>query len=593
MSALPPLGADGRRRRIGLLAVLALGQAGAAAVAAIATRELFATLHAGTSALPWGALAALGLAGLAMAALRVMERSVAEGVGQAYAAAVRARLYRHLSRVAATAVTQRRAGGLALRFVGDLSALRNWVSAGIGRLVSAAIVLPAATAVLFWLDTALGWAALGPLALGVLAMGVAGKGLGRLHHRLRRRRARLAADMSERVPNAPQLHVIGRSEHELQRLERLTASLTAAAVRRTRRSALLRALPDASASLAAAALLLTALQQALPAATAAAALAALALMIQPLRELAGVWDRHHAWQVARRKCERLLALPDLKRRADAVPVGFGARAPAVVFDRVALAPDGRRFDARAEPGQHIALVGPNGAGKSALLNLAAGLDRPARGRVRIDGIAPTALGRAQRRRLLGGCGPQAPILAGSLRRALTLGLYPRPDDAAILAAAERFGLAPVLARLGGLGGRGGFGRRGGGADLGDLGEVGDPGDLIRLGGLSGRIAEGGRNLSDGERARMLLARTALAAPRLLLIDTAAAALDPAGHEALAALVTDSEATALVATNDPALIRRMDQVWFMRDGRVVEAGTPARMLDGNGATARFLRPAQAA
>jgi ABC-type multidrug transport system fused ATPase/permease subunit len=540
VSALPPPGADGRHRRIGLLAVLALGQAGAAAVAAIATRALFATLHAGTSALPWGALAALALTGLVMAALRVMERSVAEGVGQAYAAAVRACLYRHLSRVAAATVTQRRAGGLALRFVGDLAALRNWVSAGIGRLVSAAIVLPAATAVLFWLDAALGWAALGPLALGVLAMGIAGKGLGHLHDRLRRRRARLAADMSERVTRAPQLHVIGRSEHELQRLDRLTASLTAAAVQRTRRSALLRALPDASAGLAAAALLFTALQQALPAATTAAALAALALMIQPLRELAGVWDRHHAWQVARRKCERLLALPDLKRRADEAPAGFGERAPTVVFERVALAPGGRRFDARAEAGERIAIVGPNGAGKSALLNLAAGLDRPARGRVHIDGIAPTALGRAQRRRLLGGCGPQTPILAGSLRRALTLGLQPRPDDARVLAAAERAGLGAALARLGGL---------------------------------EGRIAEGARNLSDGERARLLLARNSLSPARLLLIDETASALDQGGREALAAWVTGSAATVLVATNDPALIQRMDQVWRVGDGRVLETRAP--------------------
>lgn len=85
-------------------------------------------------------------------------------------------------------------------------------------------------------------------------------------------------------------------------------------------------------------------------------------------------------------------------------------------------------------------------------------------------------------------------------------------------------------------------------------------------------------------ARVLLARAALAAPRLLLIDAAAATLDPAGREALAALV---------ATNDPALIRRMDLVWFVRDGRVVEVGPPAQMLDGDGPAARFLRPRQAA
>ncbi|MER2553266.1 MAG: hypothetical protein ABTQ28_08350, partial [Thauera sp.] len=92
-------------------------------------------------------------------------------------------------------------------------------------------------------------------------------------------------------------------------------------------------------------------------------------------------------------------------------------------------------------------------------------------------------------------------------------------------------------------------------------------------GLEGRIAEGARNLSDGERARLLLARNSLSPARLLLIDETASALDQGGREALAAWVTGSAATVLVATNDPALIQRMDQVWRVGDGRVLETRAP--------------------
>ncbi len=143
--------------------------------------------------------------------------------------------------------------------------------------------------------------------------------------------------------------MIGRSGQELARLERDTARLLAAALARMRRSALLRALPDAISGAAAAALLLTALQHGLPAATTAAGLATLALMIQPLRELGAVWDRHRAWQLARRKAERLLATPGLKRRAASVPPGFGNAPTALSFEHAALTEAGRRSTRTPNP----------------------------------------------------------------------------------------------------------------------------------------------------------------------------------------------------------------------------------------------------
>ena len=560
MSTLPRIAADGRGARIGLIAVLALGQACAAAWAAVAMRAVFAALHAADGAVPWAALGGIAGAGIAITLLKVLERTQAERVGQAYAASVRATLYRHLSRFAAPALAKRRTGALALRFVGDLAAVRGWVSHGIARLISAGIVLPVSTGVLFWLAPGFGLAVAAPLLAGLALMAIAGVGLGPAHDRLRRRRARIAADMSERVAHAPQLHVIGRSGQELARLERNTARLLAAALARMRRSALLRALPDAISGAAAAALLLTALQHGLPAATTAAGLATLALMIQPLRELGMVWDRHRAWQLARRKAERLLATPGLKRRAASVPPQFGNAPPALSFERVGLTEAGRRFDACAEPGQRIAVVGASGAGKTTLLNLAAGLDRPARGRVRIDGIAPTDLPLAQRRRMFAHVGPQSPILAGSLRRALSLGLAPRPCDERLLAVARDFGLG---------------------------------GTIARLGGLDGRVAENGRDLSSGERSRLLLARATLAAPRLLLIDASEGLLDPAGRHALRRLLRNIGATVLLVTQDERLAREMDAIWFMHSGRVVAAGPPAAVLDGEGAGAGFFAQREAA
>lgn len=551
MSMLPRIAAYGRGGWIVRVALLALGQAGAAALAAWSTRTVFAGLgDAGAGAPAW-ALAGIACAGLVIALLRVRERMLAERLGQSYAAALRVCLYRHLAGSSVRGLGRRRSGGLALRFVGDLAAVRGWVGHGIAHLISACVVLPGALVVLFVLDVSIGWVVAPWLLLGLGAVAFTGRRLGPAHDRLRRRRARLAADMSERIAHAQQLHLMGRSRFELKRLAASTSAVCAAAVARVRFTALLRVIPDIMLGFSAASLLWMTVQQGLPAATAAAGLATLGMLMHPLRDLAGVWDRHRAWTIARSRCEALLSTPRLKRRRRSRGVTQGATTPsdaALVFQRVQLGATGR-IDLTIAPGERVALLGPNGAGKSTLLALAAGLEAPAHGTVRLDGRAPLALSDGGRRAALTFVGEGAPILAGSLRRALTLGLVPRPDDARILAAVEAFGLSDCVARLGGL---------------------------------AGKVHENGRNLSSGERQRVRLVRAGLSRARLLLLDELDGGLDAAGVAAMLRFVSACGSTLVFATQNPALARAADRVVLIERGRVQASGTPADVLPGGDA-----------
>ena len=559
MSHLPRIAGEGRGRSIALVAVLALGQAAAAGIAAFATRDVFAALRDGGAELPLLALGLVAAVGLAIAMLRVVERVVAERVGQDYAASLRLRLFMHLTQMSARDVARRRSGALAMRFVGDLAAVRGWVSLGIARLVSASIVLPVAGGVLFLLNPDLGLAAAVPIACGLIAMSLAGPRLGPVHRRLRARRARLAADMSERIPHAPELRLLGRSGIEASHLSRRTEKLIASALDRARGAALLRAVPDVASGLAAAAVFFVALRSGAPGAEAAGALAAIGLMIQPMRDLAGVWDRHRAWVAARDKCEAILSAPKLDRPRIEAPAPLADRPQPLRFSNVtASVLEG--IDIEAAAGQKVAIVGGNGAGKSTLLALAAGLEQPQSGEVSLGGRAPSGLSAAERRKSIALVGTRSPILAGSLRRALTMGAATPPDDAAVLAKAEAFGLKEVIARLGGL---------------------------------DGKVSEAGRNLSAGEARRVLLTRAALSVPRLMLLDEPDDALDADGPALVERLVRESDATTLVITHNLALARRMDLLWFVEDGRIVEVGPPAELLAGKGATARFFAPRQAA
>ena len=558
MSQLPPITDAGRGRGIAQVAALAIAQAVAAGVAAFATRDVFAALRDASDALPVVALSLIATAGLVIALARVAERVVAERIGQQYAGALRLALFSHLARMSERDVSGRRAGALAMRFVGDLTAVRHWVSLGLARLISAGVVLPAAGGVLFVLEPTLALAASLPIVLGLATMALAGPRLGRAHWRLRSRRARLAADMLERVPHAPELRLLGRIDLEIAQLLRRTEALIESALARASGAAMLRAIPDLVSGMAAAALLLAALVSGSPAAGVAGAMAALGLMIHPMRELAGVWDRYRAWTIARDKCAAVLAAPTLERQRGRRPP-MEDTPPLLRFSNVTTGTLAG-LDIEALPGQKIAIVGANGAGKSTLLRLAAGLAQAASGAVTLNGREPSGLNAGERRRMIALMTPRSPILAGSFRRALTMGSSRRPTDAEITARAQAFGLGHALQRLGGL---------------------------------NGSLAEGGRNLSSGEARRVLLTRLALSGARLLLLDEPDDSLDGSGADLVEDLVRSADATALVVTHSLRLARRMDVLWFVDQGRVVEAGSPDVLLRGDGPTARHFKPRSAA
>ncbi|MGB2973365.1 MAG: ABC transporter ATP-binding protein, partial [Candidatus Competibacter sp.] len=136
--ALPRI-LDGRRRGLWLRLV---GNGLAQAVAAVATtllirhvfdRWLTAPRAALPLALAWIGAALVALA-LSRAWLRMRERTDAELLGQDYVYRVRLAIFDRLGTLAPRVLQRRRRGSLMLRFVGDLSALRQWVSLGLARL---------------------------------------------------------------------------------------------------------------------------------------------------------------------------------------------------------------------------------------------------------------------------------------------------------------------------------------------------------------------------------------------------------------------------------------------------------------------------
>lgn len=491
---LPGIFEDGRQWGLIQVSLLTLAQGMAAAATAFATRGLFEALQAGIS-LPYNLLAVLICAGLVIAGARVGARHAGERLGQDYALAIRMALLRHAAGMPASAIADRRSGYMSLRFVGDMTAFRNWPGLGLPRLIAGAVMIPSACFMLWWLEPAFALAAapiLG-LALGLLAW--AGPRLAPFHQRLRARRARIAADMSERMPIAPELDRLGLRPAELRNLRKRTNQMIHAGLARLTFAEALKALPDAIAGLVAASILIAGARNGVEAGSVAGALAALGLVLTPMRDLASVWNIRAAYLAAREKCAAALnrpqrALYKMKCRLPEGPFSIVIRdLPLPSGDSLSLelrANERLDLPCRPEAGEHV-------------FSVLCGLEDVRPGRITFCGVCLTDLSRGSLRRGVQRLSTAPVLLRGSFRDNLSLGLTRKPEDDRLIETVRKVGLADLL---------------------------------DRIGGLDGIVSENGRNLSVAERSALSLARILLGKPKLILVDGALWHLSVSAQRAL-------------------------------------------------------------
>jgi len=102
------------------------------------------------------------------------------------------------------------------------------------------------------------------------------------------------------------------------------------------------------------------------------------------------------------------------------------------------------------------------------------------------------------------------------------------------------------------------------------------------GGLESQIAQGGTNVSGGQRQRLAIARALVRRPEIYLFDDSFSALDYATDARLrAALGRETrEATVVIVAQRVSTIRHADTIIVLDAGRVVGTGTHSELMDGN-------------
>lgn len=434
----PPILAASRAWLFAWLGALVVVQAAALVGAAVATRASFAALHAGTNLAP-SVLVGLAVSGMIAALCQFGLAVLAERMSQSYAGDVRAALFEHASRSAQSDLDHRRFGYHLLRFTGDLSALGTWLGRGLPRVLQGAILLPTAVAVLYWLETGFGRLGLALMLITFASLAGSAPGLFAAHKRARRARARLAADMSERLPVAAGLGAMGRRQTELGHLKDRVRAVAKTAQTRRAWAGVMRFVPEGGAALTGCAFLWIGATHSVPPATVAAALAALALIARPLTGLAVALNALAAFRAAHGNLSKALARPVRRQTTD----GNGL-APAPIALEVAVA---GFAPLHANAG---ARIGVSSALFARLAPVLSGIE-PAEGMdVKLNGMDLADLTPGALRRSVALVTDTPLVLKGSLRKNIALGLRKRPPDTVLLQRISAFGLAGALHRLGGL-----------------------------------------------------------------------------------------------------------------------------------------------
>lgn len=276
---------------------------------------------------------------------------------------------------------------------------------------------------------------------------------------------------------------------------------------------------------------------------------------QPILNLS---QQYNAIQIALGAAERIYRMlktePKVKNVAD--PIALTEVRGDITFQdvRFSYVPDEpvlRGVNLSIAAGQSVAIVGATGAGKSSLASLLARYYDPQDGAVLLDGIDLRRLSLADLRRVVVVV-PQDPIcIAGSIRR--NIRLY-RDDisDEDVRRAAEFTNAAHFIEQL--------------------------------PGGYDFQLAPGGANLSQGQRQLLALARALALSPNaVLVLDEATSSIDTATEaliqEALERILRTR--TSLVIAHRLSTVRNADRIIVMEQGKVVEDGSHAELLERDG------------
>jgi subfamily B ATP-binding cassette protein MsbA len=277
--------------------------------------------------------------------------------------------------------------------------------------------------------------------------------------------------------------------------------------------------------------------------------AALALLMDPIRKFSQANVKIGQGVAALDRINEILHLDEEQDVGTHIPQHFNQE---IVVDNVTFSYGEtnviQNLSLKIKKGQKVALVGLSGSGKSTLINLLLGLYPIEHGQILIDGIPLNQVKLRELRKLFGLVSQDIFLFHDSIKANLAVG--------------GNFSEAEIQKAL-------------------DVSYASEFVDKLPQG-LGTIIGDRGAKLSGGQQQRLTIARAFLQNTDILLFDEATSALDNESEKvvqrALEAIAGNK--TVIAVAHRLSTIQEYDQIFVMKDGKLVESGTHNQLMNNN-------------
>ena len=464
---------------------------------------------------------------------------------------LRRRLFAHMLELPSLYFTDQKAGDLSSRVTSDVGSIQYVLTSGLVSLARAVLTLIGALFLMFKLNPSLTQLVLLLIPSTILLVRIFGGRLQKLSRRMFDDLGRISSHVQETVAGIRTLKVYNNQNHEENRFASMINTYMEAGMQRAWLSAALESGIQISLWICLIGIMIYGFALTAQGKSTGGELVAFLLLAfrvaMPLASLTNLYSSGQGAIAAAGRLDDIFAVTPERVPSAPVPPAHQA-APQIQLHNVGFQYPGtspeqavfRGLDLTIEPGQWVGIVGESGAGKTTLAGLIMGLFPPTSGQLTLDGRPYQDFELAELRSRMAFVAQEPMIYDMSLADNIRFG-HQDTSAAQIEDAAEKAGVMTFAAQL--------------------------------PDGLETICGEHGAKLSGGQKQRISLARAFLRNPGLLILDEPTSALDAAAEqsiqEALKKLI--SGRTAIIIAHRLSLVRDLDFIIVVSDGRIVEVG----------------------
>jgi ATP-binding cassette, subfamily B, multidrug efflux pump len=505
-------------------------------------------------------------AALMTAVCQFWMRFLLMGVSRDFERRIRESLFNHLTSLAWPFFNRSRTGDLMSRLTSDVESVRMGVGPGVMYVADTGLRTLGAIVFMVRISPVLTAAAVVPLAAIFFFLRPLLSQIHGLSLKIQEEQATLASRAQESFSGARVVKAFGREKDEEERFGKLSQRWAGLNVDLAKRRALLMVLIETAGGFSLLAILLLGSWQVIDGTMTIGGLVKfigyLQLLVWPMIAIGWVlslWERARASDARLQELRR--EIPEI-RDAPGQAAGGAVRGAIEIRDLTYRHPGGREnvlegVSLRIPAGTSVGIVGRTGSGKSTLINFIPRLLEPPPGTVFVDGRDVRDWRIEDLRGAVGFVPQDSFLFSDTIEANVAFGLD-RPDAEAVTRAVDVSSLDEAIATF--------------------------------PAGLRTVVGERGVMLSGGQRQRAAIARALAIDPKILILDDCLSAVDTETEGRILAALREviRDRTTIVISHRMTAVMDLDRIVVLDEGRVVESGTHAALLEEGGLYAELVR-----